>query len=269
MIAMFLFLFTTIPERWWILLTVLVCSSGIEPGLVMRRSKQRIKGTLAALMIILPLIYCLRLNYRLIPVCFIVFFIALNVSALNTKRYDITVFFMTLMVFLLLAQTASDNRFNGSFEMVLNRGLCTLIGIAIVIFAEYFLFKSHRYSYKLYLFHQMTLYDFLQEKLTEVTRTQKEDINSFLFIERLRDQVIEHFSPIQVSAENLKLEKNTEPEIKKHVDLFQTTIWEIRRLLFALCFAKYVLDSPSVTSKHIAHFNELMNEAKANFIYCE
>ena len=56
MIAMFFFLFSTIPEKKWVLLTVLVISAGIEPGLIIRRSKHRMSGTLAALLILVPLI---------------------------------------------------------------------------------------------------------------------------------------------------------------------------------------------------------------------
>lgn len=110
MIAMFTFLFTTLPENKWILLTVLVVSAGIEPGLIIRRSKHRMGGTLAALLILVPLIYLVQLNYRFIPVLFVIAVIALNVTALNIRRYDISVFFVTISVFLLLAQTSNSRK---------------------------------------------------------------------------------------------------------------------------------------------------------------
>lgn len=266
MIAMFLFLFTTIPEKWWILLTVLVCSAGVEPGLIMKRSAQRIKGTIIALLIIVPLIYTLHINYRLVHISFIVSFIALNVTA-NAKRYDITVIFITLMVFLLLAQITSVNSQNGSFEMLINRSICTAIGIGIVYTSDYLLFQGDRYSYKLYLFHQIAMHDFLRQTVNDVMHTPEEAINTFLFIERLRDQVILQFSPIQISAENLMLEKNIDPKIKQNITAFQTTIWEMRRLLFALCFAKFILKSSSTTEKHVKHFNKLLEQTKNHFIF--
>src|SRR5690606_5719406 len=128
---MFLFLFTTIPERRWVLLTVLVISAGIEPGLIIQRSAHRIWGTFAALFILVPLLYLMQFNYRFVSVAFILAIIGLNVSSLNAKRYDITVFFITVAVFLLLAQTTDSNSPEGPFQMVVNRGSCTLIGIVI------------------------------------------------------------------------------------------------------------------------------------------
>ncbi len=266
MIAMFLYLFTTLPERWWILLTVLVSSAGIEPGLIIRRSIQRITGTLSALIIITPLIYLLHFNYRLVPVCFILAIIGLNVAAVNTRRYDISVFFITLMVFLLLAQTAKSTSLSGSFDMLINRGLCTLIGVSIVGLADYYLFQSYKYSHKLYLFHQKMLYAFFQRAMARIMDSSKESINTFLFIERLRDEVIMQFAPIAVSSENLKLENKLAPTIIHNLEVFQSTIWEIRRLLFALAFAKFILQSTETTQKHQQHFNRLMEQAKAHFI---
>ncbi len=161
------FLFTTLPENKWILLTVLVVSAGIEPGLILRRSKHRMGGTLAALLILVPLIYLMQLNYRFIPVLFIIAVIALNVTALNIQRYDISVFFVTLSVFLLLAQTTDTNSPQGPFEMMINRGICTLIGILIVLMGDYFLFQSYRYSHKLYFSSNDSL-QFLKEKFKKL-----------------------------------------------------------------------------------------------------
>jgi uncharacterized membrane protein YccC len=265
-IAMFLFLFSTIPEKRWILLTVLVISAGIEPGLIIRRSVHRIGGTLAALLVLIPLIYIMQLNYRFIPVLFILAIIALNVTVLNPKRYDINVFFMTLVVFLLLAQTTEINSPQSPFEMVINRGVCTLIGIIIVLMGDYFLFQSYRYSHKLYLFHQMLVYNFFKEQIKEISLCRQEQRSTFLFIERLRDQIIQHFAPIAVSSENLKLEYNISPKSIEQMDVFQNTIWEIRRLLFALCMSELILKSSEATEEHLQKFDELMSKARANFI---
>lgn len=267
MIAMFLFLFSTIPEKKWVLLTVLVISAGIEPGLIIRRSKHRMGGTLAALLILVPLIYLMQLNYRFIPVLFIVTLIGLNVTALNTRRYDISVFFVTLSVFLLLAQTTEANSPQGPFEMMINRGSCTLIGIIIVLVGDYVLFQSYRYSHKLYFFHQMMMYNFFKEKIQEIHSCRQKDKSTFLFIERMRDQIIGQFAPIAISSENLKLENKVSAKTKEQIELFQATIWDIRRLLYALCMSELVLESPDKTERHLQRFHDLMIRAKENFIY--
>ncbi|CDZ77144.1 integral membrane protein, YccS/YhfK family [Legionella massiliensis] len=267
MVAMFLYLFSTIPEKRWILLTVLVVSAGIEPGLVIRRSAHRIGGTFAALLILIPLIYLMQLNYRFIPVLFTLVVIGLNVASLNTRRYDISVFFITLCVFLLLAQTTEANSPQGPFEMMINRGFCTLIGVIIVLSGDYFIFQSYRYSQKLYFFHQMLIYNFFKNKVKEINHCRQQGKNAFLFIERTRYQVIEHFAPISISSENLKLENKVSAKSKEQIDLFQETIWEIRRLLFALCMSELVLSSPEKTERHLQRFNDLMSRAKENFVY--
>ncbi|QLZ69776.1 FUSC family protein [Legionella sp. PC1000] len=269
MVAMLIYLFSTIPHKFWVLLTVLVISAGIEPGLIIRRAVHRIGGTFAALLILIPLIYLMQLNYRLIPVVFIICIIGLSVSALNTRRYDISVFFITVVVFLLLAQTTDANSPAGPFEMVVNRGICTLIGIFIVLVGDYFLFQAYRYSQKLYLFHQMIVYNFFNKIVKEIIKCRTEKINTFIFVEKLRSQVIKNCAPIAISSENLKLEVKISPETKKRIDIFQETIWDIRRLIFALCVSEFVLHSTPATEKHLQQFKILMNKARNNFIYTQ
>lgn len=94
MVAMLIFLFSTFPEKWWVLITVLSVSAGIEPGLIIRRAKHRIGGTLLALIILIPLLYLLQLNYRLISILFVLAIVGLSVATLNTRRYDISVFLL-------------------------------------------------------------------------------------------------------------------------------------------------------------------------------
>ncbi|STY29881.1 Uncharacterised protein [Legionella wadsworthii] len=269
MVAMWIYLFTTIPHKWWVLLTVIMVSAGIEPGLIIRRAIYRIGGTFAALLVLIPLIYLMQLNYRLIPVVFIFGIIGLAVSSLNTRRYDISVFFITIVVFLLLAQTTDATSPEGPIEMVLNRGICTLIGAFIVLVGDYFLFQAYRYSQKLYLFHQMMVYDFFKSKVTQITRCRSEKINTFIFVEKLRGEVIKYCTPIAMSSENLKLEVKISPETKNKVDIFQETIWDLRRLLFALCVSEFVLHSAPATEKHLNEFKVLMNRARDNFIYSQ
>ena len=269
MVAMFIYLFSTIPHKWWVLLTVLVISAGIEPGLIVKRSIHRIGGTAAALVVLIPLLYLMQANYRLIPLVFVIGIIGMSVSIINTNRYDITVFFITITVFFLLAQIIQPISPEGPFVMVVNRGICTLIGIGIVIIGDYFLFQAYRYSQKLYLFHQMTIYRYFNEVVNQILQCSKEKTNKFLFIEKLRSQVVANFSPIIISSENLKLEPGVSPETISKIDAYQDTIWEIRRLIFALCVSEFILQSPDVSAKHLQRFKFLMTKARTYFIYRE
>lgn len=267
MVAMSIYLFSTIPHKWWVLLTVIVISAGVEPGLIVKRAIFRIGGTFSALLILIPLLYITQLNYRLIPVIFIIAIIGFSVSTGNTNRYDISVFFITMIVFFLLAQTTEINSPEGPFVMMLNRGICTLLGVAIVLIGDYFLFHTYHYSQKLYLFHQMVVYNFFNDTVQQITNTSSPKINSFLFVAKLRSQVIKTCAPIVVSSQNLKLELKVSPQTRARIDAFQETIWEIRRVLFALCVSEFVLHTPETTQKHLERFNTLMTQAKNNFIY--
>lgn len=266
MIAMLIYLFSTIPHKFWVLLTVLVVSAGIEPGLIVRRAIHRIGGTFSALVILIPLLYLMQLNYRFVSVTFILSIIGLSVSSLNPKRYDISVFFTTIMIFLLLAQTTEINSPEGPFEMVINRGICTLIGIAIILMGDYFLFQGYHYSHKLYLFHQRMVYNFFEDTLQKIIKIHPEEINSFIFVEKLRTEIIAICAPIAISSDNLRFEKKIAPKNRVKLERFQDTIWDLHRLIFALCVSKFILNSEETTEKHLQKFRELMHEAKKNFI---
>lgn len=264
--ALLFFLFTNIPHKFWILLTVLVINAGIQPGLILRRSIHRVAGTLLALFFLIPLLFLLQLNYRLIPVVFILAMVAMTVTTLNVNRYDINVFFVTIVAFFVIAQTVEANMPQGPFEMVINRGVCTLIGVTIVIIGDYFLFQAYRYSQRLYLFHQRLIYDFLKESVSRIDQAREEGANSFVFTDKLRNDFVKQFSRIAVSAENLKQDLKTTDEMKQNVIAFQETIWEIRRIVFALCFLEIILPKAQSTTEHREHFKELMHKAKNDFI---
>lgn len=269
MLALLFFLFTTIPHRQWILLTVSVISAGIEPGLILKRSKHRVMGTLLALVLLVPALYVMQLNYRLVSIFLTLCLIGKVVSSLNPARYDISVFFITLTVFMLLAQTSENTTAEGPFEMVLNRGICTLIGIAIVMSSDYFLFHAYQYSQKLYLYHQRMIYEFLQETGKQIKQAREEGANSILFIEHLRSDFLYRFSLITTSSENLILDLKASQNIKKQVMRFQKTIWDIRRRIFALNFSELMLPTPEASRVHWQHYSTLMEKARRNIIHIE
>ena len=266
MIAMWVYLFSTIPHKFWILLTVLVVSAGIEPGLIVRRAIHRVSGTFAALALLIPLLYLMQLNYRLISVVFILAIIGVAVSSLNPRRYNVSVFFTTIMIFLLLAETTPVRSPTGPFDMVMNRGICTLIGVAIVLMGDYFLFQGYHYSHKLYLFHQRTLYNFFTNTVKKIQHTPVDKVNHFLFVEKLRAELIEKGALIAISSENLLLEKKIRPQTKARVDQFQAIVWALHRLIFSLCVAKFILKNENSTQKQLEECWALLKKARANFI---
>ncbi|HEL8420579.1 TPA: FUSC family protein, partial [Legionella pneumophila] len=103
----------------------------------------------------------------------------------------------------------------------------------------------------------------------KIDESNTEKINTLLFVEKLRGQFTEHYLPISISSENLKLDFKTSEHTKKRIDIFQETIWEIRRLVFALCISEFVLHSSTASEQHLQRFKLLMNKARTHFIQFE
>ncbi len=268
-VAMLAFLFSNLPHSWWILAMALGISSNMEPGLIVGNSFHRMRGTIYALLILLPLLYILQINYRILPIVFIIALIGFNVASFNLRRYDITIFFITLAIILLIAQTTYVNTPEGPIEVAINRGVSTIIGIVIVILGDYVLFNSYRYSQKLYLLHQVRVYNFSNYVVKEIGQASVRNKNKFLLITKLRTETNDVFKMIATSAENLKLDLKTSPQMKEEVDLFQNLIWELRRVIFAFCFSELMLKSPSMSEVHLIRFKQLMVEIRKNFIKFE
>jgi len=260
--ALIIFLFSTLPHKWWVLLTILVVSSAIEPGLVLKKSMQRINGTFIALMLLIPMLYLMQLNYRLVSVFFVLMALGSTIVSLNTERYDVVVFFITTTIFLLLAQTTVTITPEGPFEMVMNRGVCTGIGVMLTIIADYFLFNGFDYSKKVHLLHQKQLIVFFESKIKEMTTPGAQHINAHIFLEKLREQVNQIFIPISTSAQSLSLDLKTHNEHKQQIALFQETAWQLRRVLFSIAFAQLILKSSKATQTHLKHYQTLIQQAR-------
>lgn len=264
--ALLVFLSTTLPHKWWILLTALIVSSGIQPGLIVRRAFYRVKGTMLALILLIPMLYLLQLNYRLIPIVSILSIIGLTVTTLNPERYDRTVFFTTLFAFFLTAQSDPGLSPEGPIEMVLNRGICTVIGAMIVLISDYFMFDSYQYSRQLYFLHQLMVYDFFKQQRRQLKTKNRKISNRFLFLERLRSECNALFVLINLSADNLYLELKAEAGMRQRINEFQATIWALRRLLFAISYGQLTLDSATAVESQMAEFNHLLDQARKQFI---
>ncbi|KTC87048.1 FUSC family protein [Legionella brunensis] len=260
------YILTTIPHKWWILLTVLVISSGIEPGLMIERSLHRIRGTLLALTLMIPLLYLLQMNYRLISVLFVGSAVGMIVTSLNLRRYDICVFFITLFAFLLTAISFTESILEGPMEMVVNRGICTLIGIAIILIGDYVLFDSFHYSQKLYLLHQIIVYNIIKKAAEKLLTASTEVSTPYIYMEQLRTQFNHGFTLIAESSRSLQSELQTSPDLKQKITDFQNAIWELRRVLFAMSFSALILKSQNITNEHFKNYQKLILQARQAFI---
>ncbi|TXI99775.1 MAG: FUSC family protein [Neisseriales bacterium] len=263
-IGMAMYLFTTIPHNWWILLTVIMMSAAIEPGLIIKKSINRGKGTLIGILLFLPLIYLLQLNYRFIPLVFIL--LSIGISVPNAKRYDISVIFMTMMVFTMNAYNFTVPTQEGPFEATLNRGICTVIGIIICIAGDYFLFRRFDYSRKVYFLLQHELCNMLEKKIEMIRNAHKQKLNRYLIVENLRESFNQAYTTIATSAESIRLSLNTNAETKQKINDFDITIWQLRKAVFGLYYSECILQHNQSSEEHLERFKHLIDKARRNFI---
>lgn len=259
-----MYLFTTIPHNWWIFLTVMMMSAAIEPGLIVKKSINRGKGTLLGILIFLPMIYLMHFNYRVIPLVFI--FLGVGISLPNARRYDISVIFMTMMVFTLTAYTFTTPLLEGPFEMTLNRGVCTVIGIIICISGDYFLFGRFNYSRKVYFLLQHDVCEMLEAKLKNICRFHETQQNILLLVEDLRDSFNSGYSSVATSGESIRSSLTNNRATKSKVVEFELILWQLRKVVFAVYYAECVLQDPASSMEHQQRFRVLMAKARQNMI---
>lgn len=263
-IGMAMYLFTTIPHNWWIFLTVMMMSAAIEPGLIIKKSINRGKGTLIGILLFLPLIYLLQLNYRFIPLVFIL--LGVGISIPNAKRYDISVIFMTMMVFTMNAYNFTVPTQEGPFETTLNRGTCTVIGIIICIAGDHFLFRRFDYSRKVYFLLQHELCNTLEKKIDMIRSAHEQKLNRYLIVENLRESFNQIYSNIATSGESIRLSLTTNAETKQKINDFSIIIWQLRKVGFGLYYSECILQDDKASQEHLERFKHLLDKARHNFI---
>jgi hypothetical protein len=263
-IGMAMYLFTTIPHNWWIFLTVMMMSAAIEPGLIIKKSINRGKGTLIGILLFLPLIYLLQLNYRFIPLVFIL--LGVGISIPNAKRYDISVIFMTMMEFTMNAYNFTVPTQEGPFETTLNRGICTVIGIIICIAGDHFLFRRFDYSRKVYFLLQHELCNTLEKKIDMIRSAHEQKLNRYLIVENLRESFNQIYSNIATSGESIRLSLTTNAETKQKINDFSIIIWQLRKVGFGLYYSECILQDDKASQEHLERFKHLLDKARHNFI---
>lgn len=263
-IGLALYLFTTIPHNWWVFLTVLMMTAAIEPGLVIQKSINRGKGTILGIILFMPLIYLLQLNYRMIPLTFILLACLLMVP--NQRRYDLTVIFMTMMVFILNAYNFTTILLETPFQTSVNRIICTIIGIVVCIGGDYFLFRRFNYSRKLYYLLQRELCTTLEGKVERMLNSEMLGLNAYLVVEDLRNTLNGKFSEIVTSATSLNYDLRSDEILKYKIQHFDQIMWQMRRQIYAIYYCKFVKKDQIAATHHYQRFEESIIAAKNNFI---
>lgn len=258
-IGLVVYRFTTIPHGWWIFLTVILMMAALQPGLILVKSIHRGKGTIVGIIIAFMLVYVLHINYRLVSLVLILSMIMLNVP--NSRRYDIVVIFMTVMIFITDAYNFNEPLIEGPLEVAINRVTCTFIGISICILVDYLLFNKYDYSKKAYSVLQKELLDTLELRVIEILMHEDSRLTKLVLLKKMRDSFNEIFSEISLSASGI-LNSNNSAETKRLVSEFSEISWKLRTEVSAIYVTTCKIKDPESCDKHIARYNRLKKEGQ-------
>jgi uncharacterized membrane protein YccC len=263
-IALLFFLFSKISHSWWVVVTTLMISGAIEPGLVRQRLTERFKGTFLGLMFIFPLIYLMHFNYRFVFFGLIISIILFHLAVLNPSRYDFSTFCITIFD-LMFAAIVNNFIDEGPLQVLIDRGTATFIGGLIVLCGDYLLFNAYQYSRKRYQAYQKLIFAFLKETVAMLSSDAMQK-NNFLLVTKLQYKMTEQYELVNISAQNLTIDSKNNPILIQKIENFQETILELRKTIFALHFSKFILQSQEKTQDNLIKYQELMHKAQENFI---
>ncbi len=263
--ALLLFLFTTIPHARWIDSTVILLLASNNPGLLYQKSFERGLGTLYGVVLFVPFIYLMHINYKLIPLALILFALLNNVT--TAKRHDIMVMFTTLALFTLSSFNDIENIVEGPIETMIKRFVCTLIGIFLCLIGDYLFFRRYDYTRKLYRFHQLEVYRTLVKHMNMVTRHDVKNSNRFILIDKLRSNLNQIFVNITTSGDGLFYGYDTQEATKDNIKNFKESMWQMRKLIFVAYHAKCVSQDDLMALECKAKFDEQAKIAQRSFIH--
>ncbi|MDC0534173.1 FUSC family protein [Francisellaceae bacterium] len=129
------------PQATWIPISILAIIGPFRPGMTIDKSKQRMLGTIAGLLLTVISSEIIRhFPLILIPLIIVIIFFYAYV-AFDPDKYKYMIMMTTLFIGTNYAYM--NPPFYGEFSLFLNRLIAVFAGVAIYLFAEVFIFKRH------------------------------------------------------------------------------------------------------------------------------
>ncbi len=232
------YIFTHIPHNWWVLLTVLMIMGAVHPGHIIVKSIHRGRGTFIGILLSILLVYLFHFNYRLVSIVLMLSIILMNVP--NQKHYDLSVTAMTVLVFLNDAFSNSSSLLEGPMELAINRMLCTIIGIAICIIADYLIFNNFRYSEKMYRMLQEELLTVMDNKIKAYFINHSRFNNRLIIKTHIYDHFNEIFNEIMLSGTGILNSPSSSEKAKLTVNQFTQIAWNLKTTIDELYVVVFI-----------------------------
>ncbi len=137
--ALFIYQFSQWDDGLWIPITVLAIIGPFSPGLTINKSRQRVVGSIAGLLLSVVLWFFIHFNYTLLVPITVILVYWVAYSLLQNYTY----FIMIVSILLCINFDYMNLFFNNEIIYLINRSLCVLIGVMICQFYEVFIFRRY------------------------------------------------------------------------------------------------------------------------------
>jgi len=256
-----IFLFSHLPHKWWVILTVLIISAAYEPGLLVKKSWQRGRGTLVGLVLAWVILSFLDLNFRFIPL--ILIFIASITYAIPVRIYGAQTAFVTIFIFISYSFLPTES---SVFQDVVDRAISTGLGIIICMAGDYLLFTKFKYSQRNYSIMQREICLLMHRTVTKTLSLKGKPVSNTR-MQRIREEFSLTFGKISASSEGIQYDVDCSKITKDKIKKFDEYIWEMRTQVSAINYCALLSKDYQMLDKHVAKFYAFLEIAKRNYIH--
>ncbi len=259
-IAFAIFVFSHLPHKWWVLSTVLIVSAAYEPGLIIKKSWQRSKGTIIGLILAGIVLACLQFNFRYTPLI-LVLLGGISFTFFPAK-YTAQVAGITMFLFISSSFLPNESSF---FQEMIDRMISTIIGILICMAGDFLLFTKFQYSRRNYAIMQREVCLLMHRTVSQLIQL-KDRPYSTMRMQKIRESYSITFATIAISGDSIKHDFRVSPIAAEKIKKFDEHIWEMRTETAAISYCVLLSRDYDALDQHVARFNRLLEEAKQYFI---
>ncbi|MFT6834640.1 MAG: hypothetical protein ACJA0H_000672 [Francisellaceae bacterium] len=256
-----IFIFSYLPHKWWVILTVLIISAAYEPGLLVKKSWQRGRGTLVGLVVAWIILSLLDLNFRFIPLILII--IASITYAIPARIYGVQTACVTVFIFISYSLLPTES---SVFQNMVDRAICTSLGIIICMAGDYLLFAKYKYSKRNYSIMQREICLIMHRSVTKTISLKGLPVSNAR-MQRLREEFSLTFGKIAASSEGIQYDFDATKITKDKIKKFDDYIWEMRTQVSSINYCALLSKDYKMLDKHVAKFYGLLELAKRNYIH--
>ncbi len=257
-IALAIFLWSSMQDKWWLVVTVLMLLSAYHPGLLIRKSLQRMKGSINGVIVAWLLFILLQLNNNWAPLIFIII-IAITFTS---PHYDVWVFYLTIYTLMVVALGQPSVSTSLDEAMAL-RLFFTGLGISICLIVDWILFPRLHYAQK----HYALLQREICLKMHRLARSGFKTTNSVIHpLKTQQEQMTHHFNLINQTHLSIYHDLNLNKQVKYRAKRFSYYAKQMKKEIIAIYYCTQLARDLEQAQLHWQSFCYWHDKAKKSCI---